>query len=480
MGYTTKPIRTRDNMGKIMDAFRLVSDIVCSTMGPGGRNVIVHSEGGMLMSTKDGVTVARYQNFEDRIDNLIAMMAIDASSKTVKEVGDGTTTTIQFMSSLYEHLTEGDVLRGMNLHKVRRGIDLALADARAWLEDNSEKVEDGGKLRYELLRDVAVVSSNGDEFIGRLVSGLVRDVGVNGMIEVRDSVSGSTYSDKSEGYVFGSLVLKGFMGTGVNVLEYVDPFVLIADVKISEYDQIREIIRVWRESGLDDSGNLRPLVLICGDIEGSALSTLVGNSGRLPVIAVKAPFFGSQRAAVLEDLRNLVGCRQVFNEITGNPLRRFGSGLEYSEEQEFGHASKVLVYRDKVVVVPVEGVDVSGLVDGLISQLDEEEKDGNRQFLKERISRLESGLGTIYVGADSEVELGYKRMVIDDTIRACFTAWRGGVLPGGGSAFLKLQAYLLQRLHGKEGVAVEFPAAHRKEMWHGYMSFIKALWGLMG
>ena len=438
--YITKPVMVKEVREEVLQALDRVSSIVCSTMGPGGRNVTVHSDGG-ITTTKDGVTVARYLSLPGEIDNLVALMAVDASAKTVKEVGDGTTTSVMMLYAIYrevyEMMEEADM--GINLFKVGNGIDRAVDIVRERLMAMAMSLKDAdGGVDREKLRDVAIISANNDEILGRMIADIVYQVGENGFVEVRDSMDGSTYTEKSEGYVFPTIALKEFIPNGKGNVEVLNPVIFLADMKISDYDEIREIIQSWQRNCRVD-GVLRPLVMIVSDIEGSALSTMTINSKKMPIVVVKAPGFGSVRNDILGDIRVVTGTRQVFNHVTGNTLDRFGKDLGGYEEKEFGSADKVVVYKDKVVIVRSSDYDVEvlGLVENLKGSIEVSESESERSWLKERIGRLTGGVGTIYVGANSELELGFKKMVIDDAQRACFTAMDGGVVIGGGNALVK-------------------------------------------
>lgn len=476
-GYTTKPYKARDHVNEVVAALGKVADIVSSTMGPGGRNVIIDSANGMI-STKDGVTVATYQRFEDRFENMLAKMAIDAASKTVKEVGDGTTTSTLLLHAVYKELMEIDSVRNakVNLFHVAEGLEKGVEIVRECLMSMAKEIVVDGQIDREALRDVAVISANNDEILGRMIANLVADVGVDGVIDVKESTDGTTYSEKVTGYIFPTMPLQGFFKEGAAEIVYKNPVVLLMDVKLADYDQIADIMRVWQDQCRDENGKLRPLVIVASDIEGSAMTTLVNNSKRFPVVVVKAPNFGEQRMDLLEDMQHITGTRQVFSTMRGRPLDRFGLDLEGDEFREFGECKEFVLKRDRAIIVPhgfVERMEklnmgpteeqkknvlegraklygngsiiwetitmeesVGRLVNNLKFRMEKMEESGMKEFLKQRISRLQGGVGTIYVGANSQIEMNFKKMVIDDAQRACFTALDGGVVPGSGVSLL--------------------------------------------
>jgi len=460
--YTTRPRRSEEIRGEIGEALELVSDIVCSTMGPGGRNVTLHSDAG-ISTTKDGVTVARHLNLEGGVANAVGLLAVDAAYRTVKEVGDGTTTSILMLKTLYKNLEDLTADRGLNLFAVGRGVDMAVDHVKGCLHGMALPVKDSdGGIDKALLRDVSVISANNDEILGRMISDLVYQVGENGIVEVKDSIDGSTYAVKTDGYVFNTIALKQFVPVGQSHVELVNPVIMIIDMQLSDYDQIRDIVQTWNVNCKDGNGKLRPLVLIVSDIEGSALATMTINSRTMPICVVKSPGFGLVRRDLLEDIQVVTDTRQVFNNTTGHTLDRFGYGLNGKKEMEFGRADKVIVYKDKVIISNDKEMKrwnteqtVVELVERLKVMASECEGEQERGWIRERISRLTSGVGTIYVGADSELELGFKRMVIDDAQRACFSALDGGVVIGGGQALLKCYASLQELIdtmdaHGDE------------------------------
>lgn len=449
MKYLTKTIKSSENIDAIRASLGHVADIVCSTMGPGGRTVAIHMPSG-VMSTKDGVTVARYLNLKDKLDNMLAMMAIDAAGKTVKEVGDGTTSTVLLFKTIYNNLVESGIY-DIDKFAVCAGVDQAVAEVIQYINDNKVNLVVDGKIDLHLLTDVAVVSANGDVDLGLLIAELVSAVGENGILEVKDSNGPDTYSDKVDGYVFNTMPFKQFFGAGSGVMEFVNPFILLADIAISDYDDIRDIVAAWKDQCID-GGVLRPLVMIVSDIDGSALSTLtLAAKNGLPIMVVKAPAFGGMRYDYMKDLQLLTGANQVFSHITGNVFERFGKGCEYYEKNEFGQAAKVIMKKDKCIIVPAtEKVvygdedsvmylrsDVDSLVKSLKDQIESSEYEGEKAYLKDRVSRLVSGMGTIYVGGNSDMEINYRKMVVDDVQRACFAALRNGIVPGCGITYIK-------------------------------------------
>lgn len=484
--YITKEKNVNDIKQDIKSALKKTSDIVCSTMGPGGRNVTIHSSGG-IMTTKDGVTVTKYLNFDNPIDNLISMMAIDAATKTVKECGDGTTTTVLLYNALYNEVMSR-ISGNRNMFDVIKGIDMAVNDFREIVINESRSVYDENGINSKMLCDVSTISSNNDPIIGEMVSDAVRAVGANGVIDIRDSSKPETYFESFDGYVFNTIALKQFIPQGKSSITLHNPVYFIADMKFADYEELRDVVQIWNKNCKDADGKLRPLVMIVSDIEGSALSTMVVNSSKMPIVVIKAPAFGGHRYDMMSDIRLITNTRQVFSHINGYTLQRFGVGVEGYEELEFGSSKSITLSKDKAVIIRHNFVDnykvedsemiedgvvnidnlVNELVEGLKNSLTEMESihTGEAMLIRDRISRLSSGVGTIYVGGDSDLEVNYKKMVIDDAMRACFSALDGGVVKGGGHMYI--DAYRKMRYQN-------IISKHNIDVSDGYISFCMAL-----
>lgn len=479
MKYLTEAIQADDIKKKMINSLQDVCDIVCSTMGPGGRTVAIHTPNG-VMSTKDGVTVARYLNLKHKLHNMMAMMAIDAAGKTVKEVGDGTTSTVLLFNELYKLLISMCDYEGVNKFEICRGIETAVEDFKQFIISNRGLMINNGRIIMDRLENVAIISANGDRDLGYMVSDLVMSVGENGIIEVKDSNGPETWVEKVDGYVFHTIPFKQFLAAGSGMIELDNPYVLLADIKISDWDEIQPIMTIWKQQCVDN-GKQRPLVLIVSDIEGSALSTLTLNAKNgAPVLVVKAPAFGGMRYDYMQDIKVLTGARQVFSHITGNVFDRFGKGLDYMEKLEFGVCKKFVLKKDKCIIVPSEvkpdleddALDlrsaVSVLVEKLKQSISDSEFEGEKDMYRDRVSRLVSGMGTIYVGGNSDIELNYRKMVIDDVQRACFAALKGGIVPGAGIAYLKAMQSLRNEFKYNESL-------HTYDYAMGYNAFIESL-----
>jgi len=422
------------------------SDIITSTMGPGGAVILIQSTFG-AMATKDGVTVSRHIAPRGSLDQLIARMIIDAANRTVKEVGDGTTTTVCLLSAIYGLWNETYKNGGFDKRDFLSGMDGAVKDIIDHLEGSSRKiVGDSGNIDKDALRHVAMIACNGDENIAGMVSDLVYDVGIHGRVTIKRNLGHTTYCDRLPGYTFDTVLLgrqhlKDKM-EGEVVLE--NPlFIMNADH--FEHDmEIIPVIDAWLSSNelRGENGNIRPLVIVTTGLTGGARSFISANAEKHPVYVVQPPFGGNQGWDIMSDLADMTQTHQVYLTSRGKPIKD-SFGQDFMEDEmdadetwkEFGSARRCIVSLNQCSIVPNSDYDSVYRIRVLEREIKDSKKEGEIAFLEQRIAALSSGIGVVYVGADSDTEAHRIEHAVDDTSQACFTALKGGVVPGAGRAY---------------------------------------------
>lgn len=423
-------LEARDLLKKGVDE---LADAVKITLGPKGRNVIIDKKYGAPQITKDGVTVAKEVELDDAFQNMGAQLVKEVASKTNDDAGDGTTTATVLAQSIIG-VGLKNVTAGANPMDLKRGIDKAVAEVVESLKNQSEEV--GNDLKK--IENVAKISANGDETIGKLIAEAMQKVSKEGVITVEESKGTDTYVDVVEGMQFDRGYTSAYFVTDTEAMEvnFENPLILIHDKKISAIKDILPILEKGIQTG-------RPMLIIAEDIESEALTTLVVNRlrGSLKVAAVKAPGFGDRRKEMLEDIAILTGGVVISDEK--------GLTLENASLDMLGSAEKVIIDKDTTTVVNGVG-DKKGINDriGQIrSQIEKTTSDYDREKLQERLAKLAGGVAVLYVGAPSEVEMKEKKDRVSDALSATRAAVEEGTVPGGGVAYVRA----IEKLEGLKG-----------------------------
>ncbi|NDD58780.1 MAG: chaperonin GroEL, partial [Chlamydiae bacterium] len=428
---------------KILKGVKTLASAVKVTLGPKGRNVVIDKSYGMPHITKDGVTVAKEIELEDKHENMGAQMVKEVASKTADKAGDGTTTATVLAEAIY---SEGlrNVTAGANPIEIKRGIEKAVKTVVETLKDMSKPIQD----RKEI-EQVATISANSDSEIGSIISSAMQRVGKDGTITVEEGKGFETTLDVVEGMNFDRGYVSSYFMTNAEAQECIleDAFVLIYEKKIAAMKEFLPILQAVAETG-------KPLFIIAEDVEGEALATLVVNRLRagLKVCAVKAPGFGDRRKAMLQDIAILTGGQYISEEL--------GIKLDTVSLDMLGRVKKVVVKKEDTTLV--EGVGHKDQIQERIAlikrQIEESTSDYDKEKLQERLAKLAGGVGIIRVGAATEIEMKEKKDRVDDAVHATKAAVEEGILPGGGVAFLRTIPHLetlAKSLHGDEKVGVE-------------------------
>ena len=405
-----------------------LANAVKVTLGPKGRNVVIEKKFGAPQITKDGVTVAKEVELEDKFENTGAQLVKSVASKTGDDAGDGTTTATILTQAI---VTEGlkNVTAGANPMDLKRGIDKAVAAVVAYIKDNAEVVGDN----YDKIEQVATVSANNDPEIGKLLADAMRKVSKDGVITIEESKSRDTSIGVAEGMQFDRGYLSGYVDTDADKMECVmdNPYILIYDKKISNLKDLLPILQPAAESG-------RPMFIIAEDVDSEALTTLVVNRlrGGLKICAVKAPGFGDRRKAMLEDIATLTG-GVVISEEKGLTLDKATLDL-------CGTCDKATVTKDNTTIVG--GAGDKQLIADRVAQIKNEiantKSSYDKEKLQERLAKLAGGVAVLYVGANSEVEMKEKKDRVDDALCATRAAIEEGVVVGGGTTYIRAQKSL--------------------------------------
>src|SRR5678809_448594 len=413
-------IEARNRMKRGVD---VLSNAVKVTLGPKGRNVVLEKKFGAPGITKDGVTVAKEIELEDPIENMGAQMVKEVASKTADIAGDGTTTATVLAQSI---ISEGlkMVAAGANPMDLKRGIDKAVSLVVASLKEQSQTVGNDSKK----IQQVATISANNDETIGKLIAEAFGKVGKEGVITVEEAKGTDTNVDVVEGMQFDRGYISPYFVTNSEKMEaeLQNPFILIYDKKISAMKDILHILEKVAQSG-------RPLVIIAEDLEGEALATLVVNKlrGTLKVAAVKAPGFGDRRKEMLQDLAVLTKGIVISEEQ--------GYKLENADLTYLGEATSVTIDKDNTTIVGGKGEKKSivGRVEQIKAQIKTTTSDYDKEKLQERLAKLAGGVAVLYIGAATEVEMKEKKDRVDDALHATRAAVEEGIVPGGGVAYIR-------------------------------------------
>lgn len=428
---------------KILQGVQTLADAVKVTLGPKGLNVLIDKSYGAPHITKDGVTVAKEIELEDKHENLGAQMVKEVASKTADKAGDGTTTATILAAAIYE---EGlrNVAAGANPQALKRGIDLAVKVVINDLTKRSKKISS-----KQEIEQVATISANNDREIGEIIARAIEKVGKDGTITVEEAKGFETTLDIVEGMNFDRGYLSAYFMTNSKSQECLleDAYILIHEKKISSIKELLPILQAVAESG-------RPLLIIAEDVEGEALATLVVNRLRagLKVCAVKAPGFGDRRKALLEDIAILTGAQVVSEEL--------GHKLENTDISMLGRARTIIVKKEDTTIVEGAGdkARIQERVALIKRQIEESESDYDRDKLQERLAKLAGGVAKIGVGGATEVEVKEKKDRVDDAQHATLAAAEEGILPGGGVALVRAipeLKKLAETMHGDECTGVK-------------------------
>ena len=400
-----------------------LANAVKVTLGPKGRNVVIEKKFGAPQITKDGVSVAKEVELEDKFENTGAQLVKSVASKTGDDAGDGTTTATILTQAI---VTEGlkNVTAGSNPMDLKRGIDKAVSTVVEHIKKNAEQVGDN----YDKIEQVATVSANNDPEIGKLLADAMRKVSKDGVITIEESKSRETYIGVVEGMQFDRGYLSGYFVTDTEKMECVmeNPLILIYDKKISNIKDFLPILQPAAETG-------RPLLVIAEDVDSEALTTLVVNRlrGGLKICAVKAPGFGDRRKAMLEDIAVLTGGVVISEEK--------GLKLEQATMDMLGSADKVVVGKDNTTVVNGAGnkEDIQARIAQIKNEIQNTTSSYDKEKLQERLAKLSGGVAVLYVGANSEVEMKEKKDRVDDALCATRAAIEEGVVVGGGTTYIR-------------------------------------------
>jgi len=400
-----------------------LANAVTATMGPNGRNVIIEQSQGMPVSTKDGVTVAKAIDLEDVMENIGAQLVKQASIKTADQAGDGTTTSTLLASALLKRGMSAISDKECNAVQVKKGIESAAQQVVAFLDEESVEITD-----EEQLKQVATISANNDDEVGKLISAAMDKVGRDGVVTIEESRTGETYLEVVEGMQFNRGYRSPYFVTDNNTMTAVlnKPLVLIVDKRITAAKDLLPILEAC-------SSKNKSLLIISDDIDGEALSTLVVNKmrGILQVVAVKAPEFGDRKKAMMEDIAILTGGTVVSPE-KGMRLDKFNSDW-------LGSARKVVIGKEETTIVDGKGETekLEERLEEIKSLVDNSKSPFEIETLQDRLGRLIGGIAVVHVGGHSEVEMKEKKDRIEDALHATKAALEEGILPGGGTALYR-------------------------------------------
>jgi len=412
---------------KTLAGVNMLADAVKVTLGPKGRNVVIEKSFGAPLITKDGVTVAKEIELEDKFENMGAQLVKEVASKTSDVAGDGTTTATVLAQAIYREGVKL-VTAGHNPMEIKRGIDKAVEAAVASLQELSKPIKD-----HKEIAQVGTISANSDETIGNILAEAMEKVGKEGVITVEEAKSMETSLETVEGMQFDRGYLSPYFVTDAERMETVmeDALILIHDKKISNMKDLLAVLEPVAKQG-------RPLLIISEDVEGEALATLVVNKlrGTLNVAAVKAPGFGDRRKAMLEDIAILTGGKVISEEI--------GFKLENATIDMLGSAKRIVIDKDNTTIIDGAGseADIDARVKVIRAQIEETSSDYDREKLQERLAKLVGGVAVVKVGAATETEMKEKKARVEDALHATRAAVEEGIVPGGGVALVRCIAAL--------------------------------------
>jgi len=438
---------------KIQKGVNILADAVTVTLGPRGRNVVLEKSFGAPNVTKDGVTVAKEIELEDKFENMGAQMVKEVASKTSDVAGDGTTTATVLARAIF---SEGlkMVVAGHDPMTLKRGIDKAVQAIVRELKGLSKPTKE-----QKEIAQVGTISANNDPTIGEIIAEAMSKVGKEGVITVEEAKGLETQLEVVEGMQFDRGYLSPYFVTDPDRMEaaFEDVYILIHEKKISSMKDLLPLLEQVARGG-------KPLLVIAEDVEGEALATLVVNKirGTLQTVAVKAPGFGDRRKAILEDIAILTGGKVIAEEL--------GMKLENVGLQDLGRAKRVVVDKDNTTIIDGAGnkADIEGRIKQIRAQIEETTSDYDREKLQERLAKLVGGVAVIRVGAATEIEMKEKKARVEDALHATRAAVEEGIVPGGGVALIRASAALEKlQVNGEErfGVNIVKRAAEEPLRW---------------
>jgi chaperonin GroEL len=411
-----------DARDRMLRGVEILANAVRVTLGPKGRNVVLDKSFGAPRITKDGVTVAKEIELEDKFENMGAQMVREVASKASDVAGDGTTTATVLAHAIVKEGSKA-VAAGMNPMDLKRGVDLAVEAVVEDLQKNSKKVTSNDEIAQ-----VGTISANGDHEIGRFLAEAMKKVGNEGVITVEEAKSLETELDVVEGMQFDRGYISPYFITNADKMrtEMEDPYILIYEKKLSGLQELLPLLEAVVQTG-------KPLLIVAEDVEGEALATLVVNKlrGGLKVAAVKAPGFGDRRKAMLQDIAVLTGGQAISEDL--------GIKLENVTITMLGRAKKVMIDKENTTIVNGAGkkADIETRVAQIKAQIEETTSDYDREKLQERLAKLAGGVAVIRVGGATEIEVKERKDRVDDAMHATRAAVEEGILPGGGVALLR-------------------------------------------
>ena len=435
----------------ILRGVNLLADAVKVTLGPKGRNVVIERKFGSPTITKDGVTVAKEIELQDSLENLGAQMVREVASKTSDVAGDGTTTATVLAQAIYREGVK-TVAAGANPMAMKRGIEKAITaicgaiDSKTGERANGELDKFSKPVTGDMIAQVGSISANNDNTIGHIIADAMKKVGKDGVITVEESKTLETKLEVVEGMQFDRGYLSPYFVTDPERMEVIfeNPYILIHERKISAMKEMLPLLEQISKSG-------KPLLIIAEDLEGEALATLVVNKlrGTLQVAAVKAPGFGDRRKAMLQDIATLTGGKALTEDL--------GTKLENVKMEDLGQAKKITIDKDNTTIIEGKGKhsDVESRVKEIRGEIEKTTSDYDREKLQERLAKLVGGVAIIKVGAATETEMKETKARVEDAMHATRAAVEEGIVPGGGSAYLRCIPVLEKlKLYGDEATGV--------------------------
>jgi chaperonin GroEL len=433
---TKQIIFSEKNRSKLLSGINQLADVVKATLGPKGRNVLLDKSFGAPLITKDGVTVAKEVELEDKIENMGAQMVKEVASKTSDLAGDGTTTATVLAQAIFREGVKS-VAAGYSPMDMKRGIDIAVSAAVKKLAELSKPVSGSKEIAQ-----VGTISANSDETIGNIIAESMDKVGKDGVITVEEAKTLETTLEIVEGMQFDRGYLSPYFVTDSEKMEVVlkDPYIIIIEKKVSNMKDVLPILEAIAKEG-------KPFLIVAEDIDGEALATLVVNKlrGTLNCCAVKAPGFGDRRKAILEDLAILTGGEVVSEDR--------GMRLEDLTVSQLGTAKTITIDKDTTTVIDGAGTEesIKSRVSQIRAQIEETTSDYDKEKLQERLAKMVGGVAIVNVGAATEIEMKEKKARVEDALNATRAAVEEGIVPGGGVALIRVQGAVEKAANKLEG-----------------------------